>query len=225
MTKFITINTSYQEVEIALFFNDKLIDKEIEANKSISKCFIFLLENILQKNKASIKEIDFIATNIGPAPLTTLRVSLAFVNGLAETNNIPIIGINNLELLAKENILNKNSDDIVCQYSVVLLNAFCQDVYFGIYDNQNDNYEQGCSEINNFLNNLPKQINQKVCFSGNGALMHIELIKSIFNDNAMILKENNHASIESIAHYALNLWKLNLPKQYSVMPIYLKSAV
>ena len=59
MHVYIAIQNTYEVFEIALFINDKLINKRREDKHNTSKLFIPLLDELLKNNNAKISDFDF----------------------------------------------------------------------------------------------------------------------------------------------------------------------
>ncbi|MCY7293701.1 MAG: tRNA (adenosine(37)-N6)-threonylcarbamoyltransferase complex dimerization subunit type 1 TsaB [Ferruginibacter sp.] len=67
------------------------------------------IKSMLVQLNISIKNIDAIATTIGPGSYTGLRVCLAAAKGLCYALNKPLITIGTLEAMAKTAVLNITS--------------------------------------------------------------------------------------------------------------------
>jgi tRNA threonylcarbamoyl adenosine modification protein YeaZ len=124
MHSYIAIQSTYDVFEMALFINDKVIEKLHEDKRHTSKLFIPLLEQLLSKNKIAFAELSFCAVNCGPAPFSTLRSIIASVNGLHCATNIPLVGIDGLDAIFVEFY------DKSYEHTVVLLNAFNNESYY-----------------------------------------------------------------------------------------------
>lgn len=215
MTKFITIQNSYHDVQLALFQDSKILDSLRASKIEASKMLIPLTSQLVQKNSLVLSDLKFIAANRGPGPFTTLRTVLASVNGLAFATKTPLIGIDSLSSFAKAI---EDRDAIL----VVLLNAFNQDVYF-LVQNKLETH-RGCQKIQTFITELVTTIpNGPIKFVGNGALMHKDLIVSIFGERALFddpIPEG--PSIETIGLMALAKWHRQEDLVGQLMPVYLK---
>lgn len=219
MAIFLVVHTRYADVQFSIvkqhqFLQYSVISTTVESNKLISKNFIKIIENLLKTSSLSFKDLDFIASHTGPAPFTTLRACLASINGLAFATQKPLIGINGLEALINQ--YSKNTD------VVALLNAFANDVYYGIKKDSSKTIEIGHDNITQFLERGAATCNSKTLFIGNGAIIYKKLIEEKVNN--LRLEENipEIADINSIIELALINWnaKENIEKQ--LMPVYIK---
>lgn len=59
------------------------------------------LNDLLRKINADASDIRAIAVAIGPGSYTGLRVGLGFAKGIALANNVPLVGINTLDIVAE----------------------------------------------------------------------------------------------------------------------------
>src|SRR3990170_4281291 len=125
MTLFLSIQNTYEAIEIALFKDDQLVAALKEDKSRASKELIPLIAYLLLRARITMKDLAFIAVNQGPGPFTTLRVVIATVNGLSFATNVPLVGIDSLDAFLEEY---KNSE----HPTIILLNAFNNDVYYAI---------------------------------------------------------------------------------------------
>ena len=112
MTKFLAIQNSYHDIQIALFdptsltelgrigVLDSLCASKIEASKMLAP----LVGQLLTQNSLALSDLKFIAANRGPGPFTTLRTVLASVNGLAFATKLPLIGVDSLDAMLHESL-------------------------------------------------------------------------------------------------------------------------
>lgn len=220
MSLFLAINIGYINFEIGLYQDDILLGVIKESNKAISKQFVYLLNFLLVEHNKNVYDLDFIAANQGPAPFTSLRAILASINGISFITKVSLLGINGIACLLEQEIAVLNNNKLV-----VLLNAFCQEIYYGIY-NQEKKYmaksgiETGVSNINNFLEQLQKTRgkNTKINFIGNGAELYKDNIYIYFPEAVIY---NRELKIDFLSKKAMLLWQesLGVPE---LMPLYLR---
>lgn len=216
MTKFLAIQNSYHDIQIALFENAHIIDARQTDKIQASKMLIPLFNDLLDKNSLALSQLNFIAANIGPGPYTTLRTVLASVNGLSFATQLPLIGVDSLDAMVHEY---QTSDSSL----IVLLNAFNQDVYFAIRS-PNDEIQKGCMSINSFLAHIAQTIpHETLRFVGNGTSMHQDVIQNTFGPRALLTDPIPEGpSIEVIGALALEKGERSEGLERQLMPIYLK---
>lgn len=114
---FLYINTSQRErVEFAIienrevFLTTQLFEKCVvllkrKVGRKQSEQALALLDSFLKKNKLKLKDIKKIVVNRGPGSFTSVRLGIVLVNTLSLGLNIPVVGVDNLELKNKEDYL------------------------------------------------------------------------------------------------------------------------
>jgi len=213
MPSYIAIQNTYDIFEMALFLNDICVDHVQEDKRHTSKLFIPLLDRLLIQNSVSLSDLDFCAVNCGPGPFSTLRSIIASVNGLHLGMGIPLIGIDGLLATFLE-FYDKNYEN-----TVVLLNAFNQEVYY-LIAHKGQVAATGYQKIDALLEVLsyPAPIH----FIGNGVTLHETLIKQALGSNAIITMSNPAmCSVKMIGALGIEKWRSDHTDKY-LMPLYLK---
>ena len=218
MSYFLTVHTTYSSIKLGVFKNNSLLFSSLEETKKASQNCITLIDDLLKKACISIRDLSCLIVYQGPAPFTTLRVSVASINGLAYAQNIPLIGVDGLACFAEEQ---KKRD---FSQTIVLLNAFGKDLYVGIYDTEEDFLiYNGCMSLENLLVHIATH-NKLVACVGNGAdLYRNELMNAA--PGKVFIPENNPetCSLESVAKMGFDLWQKSSSFAYQIMPLYLKN--
>lgn len=90
---------------ITLVKNDEFINKIIESDSENyhSVYLISEIKNILEKNSLSLKDLDFIGVDVGPASFTGIRVGLCVAKIIASEANLPCVCSPSVEILSKIN--------------------------------------------------------------------------------------------------------------------------
>ena len=125
--KILGIDTSTMAANVAVLEDDKLIcEYTINTKKTHSQKLMPMIENILKLSDLDIKEIDAIAICVGPGSFTGLRIGMATAKAMAHENNIPLIGVNSLEILgANMDLCNRNICSILdAQRNQVYMNKY-----------------------------------------------------------------------------------------------------
>lgn len=119
-----------------------------------------LIDELLNKHKISIANIDLIACDNGPGSFTGIRIGVATVKSLSEAQNIPVISCSSLEGLA----YNITGFDYICS----LIDAKNNQVYSAIFDkNYNLISDYFADDIKNLLPIFNKYEN--LMFVGDGS--------------------------------------------------------
>ena len=107
--KILGIDTSTMAANVAVLEDDKLIcEYTINTKKTHSQKLMPMIENMLKLSDIEVRDIDAIAICVGPGSFTGLRIGMATAKAMAHVNNIPLIGVNSLEILgANMDLCNK----------------------------------------------------------------------------------------------------------------------
>jgi tRNA threonylcarbamoyl adenosine modification protein YeaZ len=191
---------------------------ELDKTKASKECIIALQELLKQCN-LHFEDLAFIVANQGPGPFTTLRVVISTINGLSFATQKPLIGINALEAFLKE------YEQEPYKNKVVILNAFGNDLYYGIQIDTST-IDIGCASAQSLL----LQINQKIpagsiLFLGNGLQQHQTSIQEMFGNRAQFLNPNPQTvSLNQIAQMGLQKWAHQQDLSFQLQPLYFKAA-
>ena len=115
--KILGIDTSSMAASVAVIEDNKLIcEYTINTKKTHSQKLMPMIENMLSLSDLNVREIDAIAVCEGPGSFTGLRIGMATAKAIAHVNDIPVIGVNSLEVLAANMNLcdKKNMFNIRC---------------------------------------------------------------------------------------------------------------
>ena len=217
MHVYIAIQNTYDFFEMAFFINGKLHDQLREDKRHTSKMLIPLLDQLLKNNNLTLTDLSFIAVNCGPGPFSTLRSIIATANGLHCAAHIPLISIDGLDAALSEFY------DPAYECTVVLLNAFNNDIYFAISSNGKSPIT-GYKKIDLFLDELREKFpTQQIHFLGNGVDLHRNLITEKYGDRAVI-KQNNPqtCSINQVGSLGLAAFLDKQPSSHYLSPLHLK---
>lgn len=210
------VHCGYTETQVGLYNKAIPVVTHTLMNKEASAQLIPLIDTFLQQHTCSLKDMLFIAAHAGPAPFTSLRVALATVNGLGYGSDVPLIGISGLECFLHEYTY---STDI----TVVLLNAFCDDIYYGIRDNHTQEIIIGCMPFADFLNSELVS-NKNITCIGYGTQMYEKRLRDWFGDRLVIPDPfPGMVSMDAIAQQAYLFFNAGLAEQKPIAPVYLKA--
>lgn len=115
--KILGIDTSSMAASVAVIEDNKLIcEYTINTKKTHSQKLMPMIENMLSLSDLNVRELDAIAVCEGPGSFTGLRIGMATAKAIAHVNDIPVIGVNSLEVLAANMNLcdKKNMFNIRC---------------------------------------------------------------------------------------------------------------
>jgi tRNA threonylcarbamoyladenosine biosynthesis protein TsaB len=226
---FLAIYGSYQSLELALYKENICIAQYQESKARASSVLIPLIDNLLTNNNTNLTELNFIALDVGPGAFTSLRVIISSINGIAYASKIPLITVDGLEALAQttQMYLTESNTEPEKYHLIALLNAYNQEVYHAHYYYNNENMQltepASYTAASIFFETLAnKNYHIPLIFTGNGSLLHQELISHFFKGKEYQIINIPHANTESISIIGKNSFIKNQNISYEVQPLYLK---
>jgi len=102
MTNILAICSALNNTYIALQTGDKKVSKIIKSDENYHSLYLIKeIKNICSDNNFKLKNLNFIATNLGPGSFTGIRVSLTVAKVMAGELKLPLVGLNSAEILLK----------------------------------------------------------------------------------------------------------------------------
>ena len=220
--KVLGIDTSSNATSIAVIEDNKLIcEYTINTKNTHSQKLMPMIENMLKISEINVNDMDIIAICQGPGSFTGLRIGMATAKALSHVNNLPIVGVNSLELLAGNMDL---SDKKICS----ILDAQRTQVYMGQYKFENNKLVEIKSvdvvEIDELLEEL-KSSNEEWILVGEAVYKYEDKIKEIENICVPAPSHNvNKAS--SLCTIAMNKYDQNIDVYdcYTINPVYIRKS-
>lgn len=221
MTLFLSLQNSYQQIEVGLYDDNTCISSISENKIRASKSAVPLIAYTLMQAQKTLDDIDFIAVNQGPGPFTTLRVIIATANGISYATKKPLVGVDALEAFLSGNTKKD------APYTVALLNAFNNDVYFAL-QKEAIIIDSGYDNISSLLKRLKNEIpaNASIRFIGNGTELHAQEIRETMGTQAIIQEDLPlDCSLNQIARLGRAQWQEKKNISGQLQPLYLKRAL
>ena len=224
-TFFISIQATYSSASLSLFSNDICLETALINDTHASSHLIFYLETLLKKHALELNDLAFIAIDQGPGAFTSLRVSIATVNGIAFGKRVPLVGVNGLDALGYDMVRFNSSTSSLF---VSMLNAYNNDVYYVFHAMHNQiltTLDRGCKKIEVVLDMLNTQAaTQSLVFAGNGAYLHRDMILTMLGDRVRFVEPIlSTATSESIGVLSYNMYKRNAETVFKIEPTYMKT--
>ena len=211
------IETSTKNCSVSIAKSGELISlKEINNGAySHSEMLHPLIKEALLESKLTIKEIEAIAVGKGPGSYTGLRIGISAAKGLCFANDIPLISINSLEILAHSTTIDKG-------YIIPMIDARRMEVYSAIYDESYTLIRETKADIIDEHSFCDKLQNHTVYFLGDGAEKCKE---TIIHKNAVFIK-NVFPSAKEMTQLSYDKYKENKTEDIAYFePFYLKNFV
>lgn len=214
----LAIDTATKIGSVALY-DDKIgVIGEINLYVKVNHSNVIMdaVDSLFKLSGLTIKDVDRIAVTIGPGSFTGIRIGTAIAKGLAYSLKKPIVGVNELDVLAH---MGENREDII----VPLIDARKERVYFSKYryvDSillREEEYKDG--ELRDVLEELK---GKKVTFIGDGATVNEKLINEILEKDYNIYSKANSIPRAGVAaQISLHLPEDNL---YTLEPLYVNKS-
>lgn len=214
----LAIDTATKIGSVALY-DDKIgVIGEINLYVKVNHSNVIMdaVDSLFKLSGLNIKDVDRIAVTIGPGSFTGIRIGTAIAKGLAYSLKKPIVGVNELDVLAH---MGENREDII----VPLIDARKERVYFSKYryvDSillREEEYKDG--ELRDVLEDLK---GKKVTFIGDGAIVNEKLINEILEKDYNIYSKANSIPRAGVAaQISLHLPEDNL---YTLEPLYVNKS-
>ena len=213
--KILAIDTSSNICSVAILEDETIIDEiNLDNGKTHSENLMPIINEILNKNRVLLQEINLISCCVGPGSFTGIRIGVASIKAIAEVQNIPIASVTSLETLARIDESNK--------IKVSLIDARNNQVYCGIFDEQlNLKEDFMADDIETVILKIKKYKNV-ICL-GDGAILHKDLIKKNIPDVEFCNENEQKASYSGKIAYQKYL-KSDLKTADTITPIYLRKS-
>ena len=214
----LAIDTATKIGSVALYDDKTGVIGEINLYVKVNHSNVIMdaVDSLFKLSGLTIKDVDRIAVTIGPGSFTGIRIGTAIAKGLAYSLKKPIVGVNELDVLAH---MGENREDII----VPLIDARKERVYFSKYryiDNillREEEYKDG--ELREILDDLK---GKKVTFIGDGATVNEKLINEILEKDYNIYSKANSIPRAGVAaQISLHLPEDNL---YTLEPLYVNKS-
>lgn len=195
MANILNIETSTSVCSVALGSDGQVVDHHENYDGLTHATLLsqFIKEALDTAARKELK-LDAIAVSIGPGSYTGLRIGLSQAKGLAFGFDIPLIGVNTLQLLTVSAMFQEFFDDDVLY--APMIDARRMEVYTAVYNNALDAImppQPMILDENSFVDLLSCH---KLVFMGNGSDKFRDVIKS---SNAHFLTGVKPVAVDMLA--------------------------
>lgn len=174
--KTLAIDTSNQTLAVAVVDGQEVLGQsQTMAIKNHSTALMPAIDGLMQAVGMAPKELEQIVVAKGPGSYTGLRIGVTTAKTLAQTLNIPLIGVSSLKAVAANCVG-------VSQVIVPLFDARRQNVYAGAYQWHNGTLETRIKDQHISLSELLAQLkavdSQDVLFVGADTIKFKDMIEA-----------------------------------------------
>jgi len=137
MPNFLAIDTSTDICSLAIYSNEQIFSLNNNSkDKKNNQVILDQLQEVLNKAQISLNNLDAVILSAGPGSFTGLRVAASVAQSLAFANNIKIIRLSSLQIIAE--FLRDNLDSINDTHKIYIAqDARKSEIYFAEYTKQN----------------------------------------------------------------------------------------
>jgi len=161
------IETATQICSVALSKGKKIVASiSSDRGNSHTELLFPFIEQVLEKNKSSISEINGVVLSIGPGSYTGLRIGASAAKGICYALNLPLIGISTLQSIVFGAKYQETDEQNVLYCPMI--DARRMEVFTALFDKNGDAVTKVESKIldnNTFASELKDNI---IFFCGNG---------------------------------------------------------
>ncbi len=221
----LAVQGSYSGISLTLFKANNSVESIDVQDKRASSFLIPYIDALLKNNHLKLNDLSSIAVDKGPGAFTSLRTTIATINGIAFACDVPLIGVNGLDALACEVHEYQNTHGSFPPQTMIMLNAYSNDCYYLLYTIDHQNRLQieytGCLSIDELLRQLQNHSpNTTTMFAGNAAILHQQLIQTTLGHYALFSKE--YPSIASSHMIGICAYQQQQHAIKQVIPNYMK---
>jgi len=175
----LAINTSTKIGTVALYHSDTGLISEVNLNIKLnhSDTIMTSIDSLFELSGYTIKDVEKIAVSTGPGSFTGIRVGVGAAKGLAYSLQVPIVGVNELDLIA-------HMAGITDKKIIATIDARKERVYYTDYSYdengsivKNSPYKDG--EISKVIEEYPEE---DLLFLGDGSVVYRERLMELAGD-------------------------------------------
>lgn len=191
--KVLAFDSSNQPLTVAVIEDEKLLsEKIINIKRNHSVQLMPAIDEVLKEAKLDLKDIDRIAVAKGPGSYTGLRIAVTTAKTLAWAENIEMVALSSLKVLAA------NSTDKGNPLILPLFDARRENIYTGLYQ-RNTKGELVCLEKDTHISAAiwadflsKKYPNEAFKLFGSDAEKFYPVFKEKLGDKVEIANKNQH---------------------------------
>jgi tRNA threonylcarbamoyladenosine biosynthesis protein TsaB len=148
LANILAIDTSSAWCSVALSLEGQAVQFRHEAvTAGASQLLLPWIESLLSDAKTSLNDLDAIAVGIGPGAFTGVRLGVAAVQGLAVSQNIPVVPVCSLDAIAAQLLDSAVFKSSHPQHLMIAIDARMEEVYWASYDIEDNRLPKRIGDI------------------------------------------------------------------------------
>jgi len=158
----LAIDTALNGVSVGVIAsNGHVVSRQIETARGQAAILVPTIQEVIAEAKSTFKDVDLITCTKGPGSFTGLRIGLSTARTLGLALDIPVIGLNTLDVMARHYISpNPQAEgrDDIGKPLLVVLETKRQDFYARYYDAKGEALgESFAANADLVMNKAPKE--------------------------------------------------------------------
>lgn len=133
--KLLAIETSTDYCSVALLVDNEVLDQSVLAPRQHTALILPMIRTLLDEAGIILRELDALAFGCGPGGFTGVRLATAVIQGVAFAADLPVVPVSTLAAMSY-GIFGDTGQRRV----VAALDARMQEVYWGAYEINAENY-------------------------------------------------------------------------------------
>src|SRR5690554_2213743 len=114
LKKVLALDTSTEQCSVALQIGDKFVSRAAVTPREHSQRILGFVQEVLDEQGLTLKQLDAIVVGHGPGSFTGVRIGVSVAQGLAFSQQLPVIPVSTLTALAQQAIRLQDAQQIVC---------------------------------------------------------------------------------------------------------------
>lgn len=167
--KLLAIETAMANCGVAVSVDATVYQQQQQASREQSQLLLAFIDELLKKSNIKLNQLDAIAYSYGPGSFTGVRLAASTVQGLAMLDDIPVIVISSLQVLAQTAFQLHQ-----CQAVAICVDAHMGQVYYNKFVLDEDNIMQPMAE-DQLLTPEQVEIPADMMMVGNGWARYVEV--------------------------------------------------
>jgi len=99
--KILAVDTATEACSAALYINGELFECYQLAPREHTQLILQMVEQLLEQQQLSLKQLDALAFGRGPGSFTGVRIATGVVHGLAFASDLPVVPVSTLAAIAQ----------------------------------------------------------------------------------------------------------------------------
>ncbi len=147
MTRILCVDTATEICSVALSKNGFCEDKiEAAEERAHARILTVQIEELLERNNLSAKDLNAVAVSEGPGSYTGLRIGVSAAKGICYSTGIPLIAVSTLQILAAA-FMKQDYSGEKDALLIPMLDARRMEVYYAHYNTELEELLQATPKI------------------------------------------------------------------------------